>query len=128
MPVTRALIVEDETVVRVDIETQLRNAGYVIAGSATSGEEAIVKARTLRPDIILMDVTLRGRMDGFTAARLIRQEASIPIVFVSAQTTFESMSNCDRPTFRVDKPFTNKGLLEAVAAAVATLRRTEQMT
>lgn len=112
------LVVEDETLVRVDIETQLQQAGYGIAGSATSGEEAITKARLLRPDLILMDITLRGRMDGFTAARRILDENDIPIIFVSAQSTFDNISDLDAPVWRVNKPFTTEELLKAVTTAL----------
>src|SRR5579872_7081624 len=92
MAALRILVVEDEPLVRADIEDALRCAGYEVAGSASSGDEAIAKSRSLHPDIVLMDITLDGRMDGCTAALLIQEETPVPIIFVSAQATFEKMS------------------------------------
>jgi len=117
MGALRVLIVEDEPLVRTDIEDALRQAGYEVAGSAISGEEAIAKSRSLRPDIVLMDITLRGAMTGSTAAQFIQEEMPVPIIFVSAQSTFEKMDESALPNFRVEKPFTREELIDALIAA-----------
>ena len=67
------LIVEDQVIVAMTIETQLIELGYGISGITASGEEAIQMARDLQPDLILMDIDLSGRIDGITAAREIKK-------------------------------------------------------
>ena len=68
----RILVVEDETIVSMDIQNSLRLLGYEVAGAATSGPEAIGKADQTMPDLVLMDIILKGEMDGVEAARRIR--------------------------------------------------------
>jgi two-component system sensor histidine kinase/response regulator len=78
------LVVEDQRLVAADLAMQLRSFGYRIAGFATSGTEAILKARELAPDVVLMDIHLEGEMDGTEAAREIRQTSRCAIVFLTA--------------------------------------------
>ena len=78
------LIVEDETIVAKDIEFTLEGMGYGVAGIADSGEDAVELAEKTRPDLILMDVKLRGRMDGIEAAKRISACHSMPIILLSA--------------------------------------------
>lgn len=78
------LIVEDESVVVLDLETNLTRLGYLVAGSAISGEEAIRKAGQMRPDLVLMDIQLYGEMDGLQTAEVIHQQFGIPVVFITA--------------------------------------------
>ena len=113
----RILIVEDEPLVRVDIEDAIRRAGYEVAGSASSGEEAIAKSLSLHPDIVLMDIALHGEMDGSTAARFIQSELAVPIVFISGQAIAEITDQNAPPTFQVKKPFARPELIGALAAA-----------
>ncbi|MBU3917682.1 response regulator, partial [bacterium] len=81
---SRILIVEDETIIAMETEINLNRLGYQVTSIANSGEEAIEKALSEKPDIILMDIKLRGGMDGITAAEQIRNKSRIPIIFVSA--------------------------------------------
>jgi signal transduction histidine kinase len=78
------LIVEDQRLVAADLAIQLRSFGYRIAGFATSGLEAIAKAKELSPSVVLMDVNLEGDMDGTEAARQIRASSRCAIVFLTA--------------------------------------------
>jgi PAS domain S-box-containing protein len=80
----RILIVEDETIVAMDIERGLRALGYEVAGVTGSGEEAVRLAGVHRPDVALMDIRLHGRMDGIEAGRIIRTQYQVPIVFLTA--------------------------------------------
>jgi CheY-like chemotaxis protein len=75
----RVLIVEDEGIIARDIEQTLIGLGYSICDMADDGEEAIEKAIQAKPDAVLMDIRLRGRMDGILAAQLIRERLSVPI-------------------------------------------------
>jgi len=81
---TSILIVEDETIVALDLENSLKILGYQVMGHATTGEEAIAKANATHPDLVLMDIILKGEMDGVQAADAIRAQLSIPIIFLTA--------------------------------------------
>jgi diguanylate cyclase (GGDEF)-like protein/PAS domain S-box-containing protein len=80
----RILIVEDETIVALDIEQRLQAMGYTVLDMVVSGEQAIQKAESLRPDLILMDIKLKGNMDGIQAAEIIHKSSAIPVIFLTA--------------------------------------------
>ena len=83
MPDYRVMIVEDESLIARSIVASLRKMGYSVLDPVDSAEEAIDAARALRPNLIIMDIILRGEMDGIEAAERIRNELNIPIVFLS---------------------------------------------
>ena len=78
------LIVEDQRTVAGALRTRLRSLGYNVTGVASTGDEAISKVGELRPDLVLMDIKLGEGMDGIEAARQIRIEHDVPVVYVSA--------------------------------------------
>jgi two-component system, response regulator PdtaR len=84
MKKTRILIVEDEPVVALSLKNTLESAGYQVGSLVSKGEEAIQKAETEKPDLILMDIKLRGRLDGIEAAMIIRDRFNIPIIHLTA--------------------------------------------
>lgn len=75
---TKVLVVEDEGVVALDITQELESAGYSVVGHVASGEDAIVKAGELRPEVILMDIHLQGEMDGIAAPSRSRVDSISP--------------------------------------------------
>jgi CheY-like chemotaxis protein len=77
------MVVEDEGVVSIDIQNMLRKAGYNIAAVAYRGEEAVKKAELTNPDLVLMDIGLKGEIDGIEAAKRIRESLQIPVVFLT---------------------------------------------
>jgi len=78
------LVVEDEAVVAEDLQHRLVELGYEVAGWAVSGEDAVRLAEETHPDLVLMDVRIRGELDGIAAARAIRERVDIPLIFVTA--------------------------------------------
>jgi CheY-like chemotaxis protein len=115
----RILVVEDELIVARDIAMLLQEIGYVALGPANSGEQAIEMARQLRPDLVLMDVRLASAMDGIEAAQIIRNQFSLPVVFLSAST---GGGNTERaklaePAGYLSKPFSKYELRDVLAAA-----------
>ena len=90
---TRILIVEDETIVAMDLESQLKAAGHEVMARVTTAEEALELATANRPDLVLMDITLAGRMDGVEAAGAIRRlypaGACPPIIALTANAFAE---------------------------------------
>ena len=111
----RVLVVEDETLVAMAIETCLKSLGHKVAASAASGEEAVRKAVALDPDLILMDIHLRGQLDGIEAASRITQALNIPIVYLTAHSDDETLvrARTTEPYGFVLKPFDEK-VLKAV--------------
>jgi CheY-like chemotaxis protein len=78
------LIVEDEPVVAKDIQLSLQRLGYRVPATATSGEEAIRKASDMHPDLILMDIVLKGKMDGVETALQIQRKQDVPVIYLTA--------------------------------------------
>jgi PAS domain S-box-containing protein len=78
------LIVEDEPIVAKDIQLSLQRLGYRVPATATSGEEAIRKAGDTHPDLILMDIVLKGKMDGIETALQIQRKQDVPVVYLTA--------------------------------------------
>lgn len=78
------VIVEDENIIALDIKKRLKSYGYNISAVVPSGEEAIRVAQELKPDLIIMDIVLKGKMDGIEAAEWINRRNHIPIVYLTA--------------------------------------------
>lgn len=80
----RIMIVEDESIVAMDLKNSLNALGYEVVGTANCGEEAIAKADQTRPALILMDIILKGEMDGIQASEVIHSTLDVPIIFLTA--------------------------------------------
>ena len=112
MPPPKLLIVEDEIIIARDIAAQLVALGYTPVGHATTGQQSIDMARTLQPDLVLMDIQLVGPMDGIAAAQTIRDDFFIPVVFVSAFSADATIARAKltEPYGYILKPFSERGL------------------
>ena len=120
MPETRILVVEDEAIVAMDIAATLRRFGYCVADVVDSGPAAIDAAAAATPDLVLMDIRLRGAMDGVEAGGVIRERFQIPVVFLTAhadEATVER-SAAAAPYGYVLKPFEEGELRRAVEIAL----------
>ncbi len=84
MSKARILVVEDERITAEDIKDGLKSLGYEVPSIVHSGEEAVCKAGELRPDLILMDIKLEGKMDGIEAAGEIKKHFDIPVIYLTA--------------------------------------------
>jgi CheY-like chemotaxis protein len=82
-PPKKILIVEDEILNAMSLQMSLRKSGYDICELVTTGEESIQIADKENPDLIVMDISLAGQMDGFEAAEVIRKKHDIPIIFLT---------------------------------------------
>jgi len=91
MEKAKILVVEDEGVLARGIERKMTALGYIVTGIAFSGEEAIRKAAENRPNLVLMDIKLDGKMDGVEAARQIREKFKIPVVYLTAFSDKETI-------------------------------------
>jgi CheY-like chemotaxis protein len=120
VPGARILIVEDEAVVAADLTQQLTQSGYCVDGVANTGEDALRLAFELLPDLVLMDVRLRGTMDGTEAARQIQQRTGTPVVYLTAYPgVFIQDPSRMRPTnLCVAKPFSVSELRTVIETAL----------
>jgi len=80
----RVIVAEDEYIIALDLKRKLESFGYSVLCTVSSGEAAIAKSNELRPDLLIMDVGLQGRTNGFGAIAAIRDKMHIPVVFVTA--------------------------------------------
>src|SRR5918998_4679175 len=117
---TRVLIAEDETIIRLDLAEMLARAGFEICGEAREGMEAVELARSEQPDVAVLDVKM-PRLDGIEAARRILDERPIPIVMLTAYGQAELVSRAvEAGGFGyLVKPFREGDLLPAMEAARA---------
>jgi CheY-like chemotaxis protein len=90
LPKSRILVVEDEAIVSADIQDRLQALGYEVVGSADTGADAIKQAAELKPDLILMDIMLKGDMMGTEAASRIRSQLHLPIIYLTANSNDET--------------------------------------
>jgi AmiR/NasT family two-component response regulator len=116
----RALIADDESVIRMDVREMLTEAGYEVVGEAATGEEAVAKARSERPDVAIVDIKMPGT-DGIDAARTMIEEAICPVVLLTAYGQPELVARAkDAGIFGyVTKPFEERDLLPAIEMARA---------
>jgi PAS domain S-box-containing protein len=89
---TSIMIVEDEAVISMHIQNSLIKLGYDVCGCVNSGEEAVRMASELKPDLILMDIILQGRMDGIEAAKIIKDTLGVPVVYMTGNADFQTIT------------------------------------
>lgn len=90
------LIVEDEAILSMTYEMQLRNMGYQDVGRAFSGKEALASVELDLPKMILLDIKIRGEMDGIEVAEIIHRRHAIPIVYITAYSDLETLNRARR--------------------------------
>lgn len=120
MPKVSVLVVEDESIVSKDIQHSLTKLGYSVIGAASNGEKAIDLAKTNKPDIVLMDIMLKGEMNGIEAADIIRDKISIPVIFLTAYADESTLSRAKvtEPYGYIIKPFKEIDLHTSIEMAL----------
>jgi PleD family two-component response regulator len=115
----RILVVEDEYLVAHDISNMLLDLGYEVAGVVSTAEEAMNAVRERPPDLVLLDIVLKGAVDGVTLAKLIKEESAIPIVFLTAHADEMTLSRAKfaDPLGYLLKPFEFRELKTVVELA-----------
>ncbi|WP_101339588.1 response regulator [Cereibacter azotoformans] len=123
-PLARILVVEDEWLVACDIEAALEAEGLDVVGIASSADEAVGMAEVHGPDLVLMDIRIRGRRDGIDAALEISRRFGLRCLFVSANHDpgMRERAQAARPLGWVPKPFSAPQLVSAVGNALQSLR------
>jgi CheY-like chemotaxis protein/HPt (histidine-containing phosphotransfer) domain-containing protein len=120
METATILIVEDEKIIALEIQSALKKLGYEAPVTCSNGEEAIRAAGELRPLLVLMDIKLKGAMDGIQAATRIKEDFDIPVVFMTAHTDKETFlrSKTAEPFDYISKPFQIKDLHNRIEMAL----------
>lgn len=114
------LVVEDESIVSKDIQHSLTKLGYQVVGASATGEKAIELANSKHPDVILMDIMLKGEMNGVEAAEIIRRELKIPIIFLTAYADDATLNKAKitQPYGFIIKPFKEIDLHTTIEMAI----------
>jgi DNA-binding LytR/AlgR family response regulator len=116
----RILIVEDDMIIAANLSMQLTQLGYEVTGIETRGEEAVAHAKVNTPDIILMDIQLKGTLTGIETAALIKKYLSIPLIYITANSdegTFNKAKETNPFAF-ISKPFNKIDLERTIALAM----------
>lgn len=108
----KVLVVEDELIIANHIQSALKNLGYDVPAIASTGTEAIKKAGELKPDIVLMDIVLKGEMNGIEAALQIKSIYKIPLIYLTAYEDEETLDRAKitEPMGYILKPFQERDL------------------
>ncbi|WMW26366.1 response regulator [Methanolobus sediminis] len=116
----KILVVEDESIIALNIKKKLKSFGYTVPAMATTGEEAIKMAEITFPDLILMDVRLKGDMDGIQTAEEIRKKFDIPIIFLTAYSDDKVLERAKKtePYGYIVKPFKANDLKSNIEIAL----------
>jgi two-component system cell cycle sensor histidine kinase/response regulator CckA len=114
------LVVEDEGIVGLDIQRRLSNMGYAVPEVAATGKQAVQRALKLQPQLVLMDIRLKGEMDGISAAEQIRKLLDIPVIFLTAYADQDTLQRAKvtEPYGYVLKPFEERELHIAIDMAL----------
>ncbi len=127
---TRILIVEDEIVIASEIKLRLEALGFGVIGIVNNGLEAIKKAELDEPDVVLMDITLKGKMNGLEAAREIDKITDIPVIFITAHTDRSTLDSAREASSHgiFTKPFSDEELTAAIQQATISKVMTNFLT
>jgi len=129
--VTKAtiLVVEDEGIVAMDLQHRLINMGYSVPTVAASGQDALKKAAEVRPDLVVMDIRLRGDMDGIEVAEQIRDLLDVPPVYLTAYTDEDTLrrAKITEPFGYIVKPYDERTLRSTIEMALYRCQTERQL-
>ncbi|MFH2029594.1 MAG: PAS domain S-box protein, partial [Bacteroidota bacterium] len=125
----RILVVEDEVIVAENLALAISDLGYEVVGRPVSAEEAVKKALELEPDLILMDIVLKGNKNGIDASQEIKKKKDIPIIFLTAYSdiSFIDKAKSIEPYAYIVKPFQPRQLLASIEMALYKSRMEKKL-
>ena len=120
MSKVKVFVVEDESIVSKDIQNSLVKIGYEVVGSSATGEKAIEDIQNSSPDIVLMDIMLKGEINGIETAEIVRNNFSIPIIFLTAYADEDTLQKAKitEPHGYILKPFKEIDLQTSIEMAI----------
>lgn len=119
----KILVVEDEMIIGAKISMQLSELGYEVTGILPRGEEVLNHLKENKPDIVLLDIQLKGKMDGIETAALVEQHFQLPVIFLTANTddaTF-NRAKTTRPAAFISKPFKQLDVQRAIELTISRM-------
>lgn len=124
----KILIVEDEMVIGANISLQLSNLGYEVTGIVPRGEEALVHVKQNPPDLVLLDIQLKGNLDGIETATAMQQEFKIPIIYLTANADdiYFNRAKATNPLAFISKPFKKLDLQRAIELGIQQIMRVKK--
>jgi len=113
------MVVEDEAVIALRLQKMLKDMGHDVTCVAYSSEEALEKARSIRPDLILIDIMIPGEVDGIDVAHMVKSELDIPVIFLTAfsEDNIIQRAKIAEPYGYILKPFQGRELKAAIEVA-----------
>lgn len=123
----KILVVEDEMIIGAKISMQLTSLGYEVTGILPRGEDAILQVQQNKPDMVLLDINLKGKFDGIETARQIQQLMDVPIIYLTAnsdEATF-NRAKTTRPAAFISKPFKQLDLQRAIELTIIRMAEEE---
>jgi DNA-binding LytR/AlgR family response regulator len=120
----KILVVEDEPMIAESLSEMLELLDHEVLSVAESGEEAVMQLMQQEPDLLLLDIQLRGKMDGVELARLIRQKYNIPFIFTTAYADEETITRAkaEGPYGYIVKPYGVKDIMAGIEVAMSNYR------
>ena len=117
---SKIFIVEDQIILANDLKLQLEKLGYMVVGIAGNGKDAIKKIGKIKPDLILMDIEIKGDIDGIETAQKIRDLYNIPFIYLTACFDDEILerTSITQPYGYITKPYNEIGLKTAIKLAL----------
>ena len=125
---SKILIVEDEIIVATDLKQRLENLGYNIVGITAKGRDAIKITGETNPDLILMDIMLKGGLDGIETAQKIRNVYNIPFIYLTGSTdnTILERAETTKPIGYIIKPFDDLSIQNSIEIAFTNEKTSEE--
>jgi len=116
----RILIVEDEMIIAANLSLELTSLGYEVTGIIPRGEEALMHIRENQPDILLLDIQLKGEIDGIDVATQMQKDFDIPIIYLTANTddAYFNRAKETKPHAFISKPFKKRDLQRALELTI----------
>ena len=116
----KILLVEDDDIIAKVADWRLKNLGYTVCGRAVSGAEAMELVVNQKPDLVLMDINIRGDLDGIETAKMIKKGFNIPVVYVTSHSDGATLerAKATKPDGFIVKPFDDEDLRVAIELAL----------
>ena len=123
----KILIVEDEMIIAANISLELNNLGYEVTGIITRGEEALLHIKHQQPDILLLDINLKGELDGIETAKEMQKKHNVPIIYLTANADDANFNRAKEthPYAFITKPFKKLDLKRAIELTLSQLKSTD---
>lgn len=121
----KIVVVEDEGLIAADLESRLKDAGYSVSGTADSATQALELIRESTPDLVLMDIRIKGKADGIEVADQVHRELDVPVVYVTAYEDRETLARASRTQAYgyIKKPIASSSLRGSIEMALAKHRQ-----